>query len=89
MRPTPIPDADLQANPALTRIVVGPPDGDLTSETIAPVEALAYRLPQTGELVYQIRLVLEDGELARLQDGAPVWLTVLGRLPPFEIKVSP
>lgn len=87
MRPTTIPDAAL--GEAMRRVVVAAPDGDLLGENgIAPVEALVYRLPNTGELVYQLRVVLEDGDLERLTAGKPIWLTVLGRLPPFELNVE-
>lgn len=82
MRPTPI-DAEL-IPPGSRRVVVAPPSGDLTDEHIAPVEAL--RSDRDG--TWTMRLVLEDGELEKLQRGAAVFLFIQAtHLVPFAVEV--
>lgn len=85
MRPVPIPDEAIWAG--ARRIVVAPPDGDLTNPVIAPVEALAdLALDDTPCL--SVRCVPEAGDIEALQAGGFVWLTFYGGLmPPFALTV--
>ena|SRR5437868_2756259 len=85
MRPAPIPDTEVW--PGARRLVVSPPDGDLTNLDIAPVEALADRSPSTGALNLSVRCVLEEGDLEQLQAGGEVWLTFWGHMVPFATTV--
>ncbi len=71
MRPSIIPDEEVVALGA-TRATIMPPHDDLDSG-ISPVEVL--RDVVDGVDVIRIRLVPEDGDLARLEAGEPLWLT--------------
>jgi hypothetical protein len=90
MRPTPVPDDLLWEGS--TRIVVAAPGGDLTDPDIAPVEAIAEvvsgvpGLPD-GTAALSIRLTPEEGDLAKLEAGGCLLLTVYGRLPVFTLTV--
>lgn len=82
MRPTPI-DAEL-IPPGYRRVVVAAPGGDLMDDHIAPVEALR----SDTESTWTMRLVLEDGELEKLQRGAAVFLFIQAQhLSPFAVEV--
>lgn len=85
MRPTTIPDTEIWTG--AQRIIVSPPDGDLTNNTIRPVEMLAEQVH--GVPVYSARCILEPGDLETLQDGGNVWLTFYGIVVPFSVTVSP
>lgn len=90
MRPTPIPDEEVPDG--YRRLVVAPPDGDMTNPDIAPVEAV-FGLIRLGEGSFApgfaMRLVLEDGELERMASGEPVWLYLVGnRLVPFDVSIA-
>jgi hypothetical protein len=64
-------------------MVIAPPNGDLLDEEIAPVEVL-----MTDDGMF-LRLVLEDGDIERLQDGKPIWLCLRTKhLPVFSIGVE-
>lgn len=74
--------------PGARRIVVAPPDGDLTNNDIAPVEALIDRL-EDGSPRMSVRCVLEDGDLAKLATGGHVWISFLApQLIPFALTVT-
>lgn len=86
MRPAPIPDSDVWDGSR--RIVIAPPDGDLTSTDIAPVEALIGQAEDGGPLI-SVRCVLEPGDLDKLAKGGPVWVTFLSpQLVPFAIEIA-
>ena len=81
MRPVPIPDG-LDADPAVTRMVIAGPDGDLTGE-IRPVEALVD-VRDGGSVTVLIELDEEDRAAAAA--GRQVWLRFMGRrIAPFAI----
>lgn len=86
MRPAPIPDEVLEQHPGEHRLVVGPPGQDLDSD-IAPVEAM-YSRDGVGRPTLSVRCVLEEGDLEMLQAGAPLWITFVGRMPPFGLRVG-
>jgi hypothetical protein len=86
VRPTPIPDSEVWEG--AQRHVFAAPDGDLTNPHIAPVEALVDRSPTTGALNISVRVVLEDGDLEKLQAGGVVWLTFWGAMVPWVLTVA-
>jgi hypothetical protein len=87
MRPTPIPDHEVWEG--AVRKVIGPPGGDLTDPTIAPVEALVDRSPSSGAVNLSVRCVLEEGELEQLAAGGTIWLTFWGVMVPWSASVVP
>lgn len=103
MRPIPIPDTvvmmdagkqvdviDTATGGALPRMVISPPDGDLTNDRIRPVEALVGVDPEQGPIV-TVLVALEDGDLDRLQsmERPAVWLSMYtGQIPPFAVEVA-
>lgn len=86
MLPTPIPDELIR--PGTVRRVFTAPNGDMLDDSIRPCEALISRDPGTDLAAVQVRLVLEDGELERLAAGGTVWLTMIGGLAPFDVRVE-
>lgn len=87
MRPTPIPVDEVWDG--ATRLVFGPPGGDLDSG-IAPVEVLADRGLSTGLVRLSTRCALETGDLDALAAGGTVWVTFYGgQLLPFSVDVQP
>lgn len=94
MRPIPIPDECV--GPGVKRLVIGPPDGDLTNDRIRPVEALAGIVDDEVRIV--VLVAFEDDELERLQrmaaghtgpGQAAVWLTMTTpQIPPFAVEVA-
>lgn len=84
MRAGLIPDREIPEG--ARRIVMAPPDGDLTRTDIAPAEMVVV----VGEhgLEYSARMVLTDEERAALAAGAPLWLTFVGLVPPFAAGVG-
>ena len=86
MRPTPIPDAEVPYGSV--RIVVAPPDGDLTNPDIAPVEVLAERAADGVSPMFHIRCALDAGDLEQLAAGGNVWLTMWGAVVPFAVQVA-
>jgi hypothetical protein len=81
-----IPDDEIWAG--ATRIVMNPPDGDLTNPTIRAIEMLADRAPD-GTQTFSARCVLEPEDLAALQAEGTVWITFYGGVPPFSVTVQP
>jgi hypothetical protein len=85
MRPTPIPDAEVWEG--AVRKVIAPPNGDLTDNTIAPVEALIDQSVIGPR--FSMRCELEGDDLERLQAGAVVWVSMYGEhLHPFSVDVA-
>ncbi|GAB3429869.1 hypothetical protein [Actinophytocola sediminis] len=68
------------------RIVMAPPDGDLTRTDIAAAEMLVVR--GLHGLEYSARMMLEPAEREAIAAGAPVWLTFVGSVPPFAAEVA-
>lgn len=68
------------------RIVMAPPDGDLTRTDIAPAEMLLAVGEHGPE--YSARMVMTDEERAALAAGAPLWLTFVGAVVPFAAGVE-
>lgn len=86
MRPAAIPDEAIWEG--ARRMVIAPPDGDLTSTDIAPVEVLVDRGQDTGIPRISTRCVLEEGDLEKLQAGGTVWISFYGtQLMPFSVDV--
>lgn len=86
MRPAPIPDEAMW--PGSERVVIGPPDGDLTRTDIAAVEALVDVAPNTGLQRISVRCVLEPNDLEKLNDGGTVWISFYAQqLVPFCVDV--
>lgn len=84
MVPVPIPDAQIW--PGARRLVIAPPDGDMTNEQIRSCEALV----DIDELSprFCMRIELEAGDLERLQADPHFWLIIRGlALPPFALVV--
>ena len=82
MRPTAIPDHLVQ--PGTRRLVLAGPGGDLTSETVAPVELLD-ETATNGRLL--MRCVLEPGDLELLAAGGTIWVGFYGPVPVFTLDV--
>lgn len=86
MRPAPIPNEAIWEG--AQRLVISPPDGDMTRTDIAPVEVLIDVAPDTGIPRISARCVLEDGDLAKLSAGGAVWVSFYGaQLMPFSVDV--
>lgn len=88
MRPTPIPDAEVV--PGHERLVMAPPDGDLTGDGgVEPVEMLvAPAADGSGLAVFSARIVLEDDDLERLTAGEPFWVSFYGHVVPFDVTMG-
>lgn len=84
MRPAAIPDSEIWAG--ARRIVMAPPDGDLTNDEIRPLEMLAE--VRDGVPIYSARCVVEPGDLETLQAGGAVWLSFYGGVAPFCLTVA-
>lgn len=87
MFPVTIPD-ELVLEGTVRRIFAAP-DGDLTNEAIAPVESLIRRADDGVTAQIMMQLVLEPGELELLAEGGRVWLTMLGAVVPYNLRVLP
>lgn len=93
MRTTPIPDQEIPAG--ARRVVIGPPNGDLTGQqisdaTITPVEAVVDRSNALGVPRFCVRFAFEDDELVELAEGrATVWVAFYGSIVPFTADVLP
>lgn len=86
---TPIPIPDECVGPGVRRVVIVPPDGDMTNERIRAVEALAGKVDDEYRIC--VLVTLDPGELERLADmpNPAVWLTMLTpQIPPFSIEVA-
>lgn len=87
MRPAPIPDDQIWEG--ARRIVLGPPDGDITG-IVAPVEALVDCAPTLAAHRISVRCVPEEGDLDALLAGASLWISFLGAgMPPVFLQVLP
>ena len=86
MRPVPIPDELVWPG---RRIVVAPPGGDMTHETIRAVEAVVdLGVDNTGPR-FCIRVGLDEGDLAKLADNPHFWVTFHGEhLHPFGLVIE-
>lgn len=87
MRPIPIPDE--LVGPGTKRLVIAPPDGDLTNDKIRPVEALAAIVPEG--ICMTMLVALDDNDLERLGEmrQPAVWLSMYtNQLPPFAVEVA-
>lgn len=83
MRPSPIPAAEVWEGGR--RQVIAGPDGDLTNDTIRPVEAVVD--VALGVPSFCVRMVLEGDDLEQLQAGGVVWIRFLGHVVPFVAEV--
>lgn len=87
MRVTPIPDDAVWEG--ARRVVIGPPDGDLTGP-IRAVEAVLSASESTGMPVLSVRCALEPGDLEALAAGGHVWVSFhSGSIVPFSVDVTP
>lgn len=81
MRPVPIPDELVW--PGGRHRVIAPPDGDLTNPDIAPVDTIV------DDHGIHLRLMLDDGDLEKLERNPHVWLTMhTNQLPVFAIGLE-
>lgn len=87
MKPTAIPSAEVWAG--AERVVISPPNGDLTDDAIRAVDALVDVVEVRGHghaRRFAMRIALEPGDLERLAAGEPFWLSIMAmQLPPFDI----
>lgn len=82
MRPSPIPDEEVWIG---KRIPIAPPGGNWLDPDVSGIEAL---IEVGGGLVnrYHVRLIPEEGDLAHLERGDPLWLTlIVPQMPVFSI----
>lgn len=84
MRPVPIPDE--LVGPTQRRVVIGPPNGDLTDSSIAPVEALLEHYQDA--VLYSVRIALEPDDIIALGMGSHVWVKFWGVMPPFDVELG-
>jgi hypothetical protein len=84
MRPTTIPDSEIWQG--AHRMIMAPPDGDLTNDKIRPLEMLAEI--HDGTPTYSAMCTLEPGDLEMLQAGGRVWVTFYGGVMPFCVTVA-
>lgn len=95
MRPVPIPDHhvpdtwDPEAKTGHRRVVIAPPDGNLTNEEIRPVEAIVYDDPN-GLRTITVLVAPEDGDVEVLQAGGHLAISFMSaRLAPFAMWMVP
>lgn len=85
MRPSLIPSEEIM--PEHRRIIVGPPEGMPLDGEIRALEMLVHE--SAGSLpIFRARIVLDDGELERLADGEPFWLSMWGHVVPFDVAMT-
>jgi hypothetical protein len=91
VRPVPIPDDLVPAG--CKRFIISAPDGDLTSDQIRPVEAVAGVVD--GQVLMSMLLAMEPGDLDRLRametelGVAGVWLTMMtNQIPAFSVDIA-
>lgn len=88
MRPTPIPDSEVYVG---ERVTIAPPGGDFLDPEVSAVEALVERGTEDSQgrarvNRYNLRLVPESDDLARLNRGDPLWLSInCPQLPVFSV----
>jgi hypothetical protein len=81
MTPTVIEDSEVPEG--AIRIVVGPPDGDITGN-IRPVEAIV--LSQDDSCAFVMKIALDDGDIERLAECKFFWIAQMGhQLQPFDV----
>lgn len=73
MRPSAIPDAEVW--PGTIRTVIAPPGGNFLDPEVSAIEAL-FESGNTRVNRYSVRMILEEGDLSRLERGDPFWFTV-------------
>lgn len=91
MRPVPVPDSAARAHPDEQRVVVAAPDGDLTNDSIRPVDTLTGLL-DVGDAGYlrgfRVYLRPDDDDLARIAAGGHIEVTfITPQLVPFAVDV--
>lgn len=86
MRPTVWPDEEVWDG--AERVVMSAPNGDLTHEVISAVECVKWTSEVLSCHAYTLKLVLEPGDLEKLQAGDPVLLTFFGSMPPWDAQVG-
>lgn len=84
MRLTPIPSEEVPKG--YQTVVLAAPDGDLTNPDIAPAEMAVKQ--HKDSLIYSARFILEEGDIESLQEGYPIWLTLWGNVPPFNVDIG-
>lgn len=88
MRPTTIPDEQVDIHPGSVRGVLAAPGGDLTDPNVAPIEVLFDQVQDGAAGRVLVRLALEDGDLPKLAAGGNVWLVFYGPIPMFGLDVK-
>lgn len=90
MKVTMIPVEEVHQDRDEARVIVGPPEGHDPTGDIRSLEMRVAR----GELdgvpvtVFEARIVLDPGDLAKLADGEPIWLSFYSGVMPFDIRVG-
>jgi hypothetical protein len=77
MRPVPINLTDLPEG--FTRQVMAAPNGDLTDQTVGPLEVAVG--PVQGEMVFFSKWIFEPGDMEELLEKGHLWLGVRGMQP--------
>lgn len=89
MRPVPIPPERIWDG--AERIVVGPPSGDPTDDTIRSVEVLSETVDLGGQPfnVFRVLIQLDPGDLEALQRDPHFWVSIYGaQLQPFDVDIE-
>jgi hypothetical protein len=68
-------------------MVVAAPDGDLTNDRIAPVEAIVEDSADWGTRLFTVLCEAEPGDLEALAAGGRVAVTFWGGMVPFAVHV--
>lgn len=94
MKPRELTDAMVanaqRSRPWSWKVSIGPPRG-VSDEDCGTVDALVERAQGVGfPDRIRIAIELEDGDLERIADGEPIWLTVFSDvLQPFSVDLDP
>lgn len=87
MTPTSIPEDEVWTGGR--RVGIEPPEGHEGS--VAPVEAVLDLIeePDVGASQrFNVRVELDEGDLTKLADGEPVWISFLSGVVPFQVHVG-
>lgn len=68
MRPVPIDETEVPLG--ARRLIVAPPDGDLTNDEIRPVEAVVFSHP-SGQRLFAMKVRLDPGDLEHQRQDHP------------------
>jgi hypothetical protein len=84
--PTVIEDAEVIDG--AQRVVIGPPDGDVTGD-IRPVEALVMKHDSMDVPIFCVKIALDDGDIEKLKEKGHFWLSLMGyQMQPFDVFIN-